>query len=450
MGTDNGSSWRRRRTKSSKISVSLQLLLARVTYKRRKGIVAILLVITFFARLFIYSSYRILPSPELLLFDSFDQSSSDFGQGIPAQCKDVIQKVYRCQDEATITIVLGCHRRWCNSFGHCNECAGIGDRFFNFAMHHVQHAYAGDYPGLLHEQRSSFLQNNNSTAAKCNLKIELDYPAHGITTLKSAVYQDPSGWLGEVFRYRSYMKIGHNLHPQFLPHSTSSSSSRTIVGHMMSDFNWHKAVTFASLPSKTSHWSGCLFHAFFRPNYYLERDLNYHQKQLNGGTAIRNNDTAIISIHFRVGDGLSFKQLELKEDVRMSGSKTLEDGWEEMKKCTRELVNSSPEYSEKKHIRYVLASDSIEVKRLARNDADIDVYTTDIQPSNFRQNPSKDAGAWLELFLLSRQDGLVMNGLADMKGYKGRVSYASKGSAFALLVEKIGLFQKHQVKVCKI
>jgi len=243
------------------------------------------------------------------------------------------------------------------------------------------------------------------------------------------------------------MKIGHNLHPQFLPHSTSSS--RTIVGHMMSDFDWHSATTFASQPLKNAHWSGCLFHAYFRPNYYLERDLNYHQKQLNGGTAIRNNDTAIISIHFRVGDGLSFKQLELQEDVRMSGSKTLEDVWEEMKKCARDLVNFSPELN-KKHIRYVLASDSIDVKRLARNDADIDVYTTDVKPSNFRQNPSKDSDAWLEIFLLSRQDGLVMNSVADMKAYKGRVSYASKGSAFSLLVEKIGFFRQNQVKVCKI
>ena len=120
-----------------------------------------------------------------------------------------------------------------------------------------------------------------------------------------------------------------------------------------------------------------------------------------------------------------------------------------MKKCARDLVNTSPELN-KKHIRYVLASDSIDVKRLARNDADIDVYTTDVKPSNFRQNPSKDSDAWLEIFLLSRQDGLVMNSVADMKAYKGRVSYASKGSAFSLLVEKIGFFRQNQVKVCKI
>lgn len=90
------------------------------------------------------------------------------------------------------------------------------------------------------------------------------------------------------------------------------------------------------------------------------------------------------------------------------------------------------------------------MKRLAKNDGDIDVYTTDVTPSNFRQSSSKDADAWMELFLLSRQDGLVMNSVADVKAYKGRVSYASKGSAFSLLVEKIGFFRKHQVRVCKI
>ncbi|KAL7495249.1 hypothetical protein ACHAWT_003768 [Skeletonema menzelii] len=255
-------------------------------------------------------------------------------------------------------------------------------------MHHVQHVYSGDYPGLLQQQRPSFMQNNNTTT-KCNIKVEFDYPAHGITTLRSAVYQDPSGWLGEFFRYRSYMKFGHNLHPQFLPHSTSSS--RTIVGHMMSDFDWHSATTFASLPLKNAHWSGCA--------HVWQQDFGRWRK--------------------------------------------------EMKKCARDLVNTSPELN-KKHIRYVLASDSIDVKRLARNDADIDVYTTDVKPSNFRQNPSKDSDAWLEIFLLSRQDGLVMNSVADMKAYKGRVSYASKGSAFSLLVEKIGFFRQNQVKVCKI
>ena len=448
MGTDNGN--RGRRTKRSK---TFHLLLVRVlrnvvdTSKQRWCILFIV-AITFFARLFIYSSYKILPSPELLFFDSFDPSSSDLVPNIPAQCKDVIQQVYRCQDEATNTIVLGCHRRWCNSFGHCNECAGIGDRFFNYAMHHIQHAYSGDYPGLLQQQIPSMMQNSNNTTKMCNLKVQFDYPAQGITTVKSAVYQDPAGWLGELFRYRSYMKIGHTEKPQFLPGSTSPP--RTIVGHMMSNFDWHSAATRASLPFKTTDWSGCLFHAYFRPNYYLERDLEYHQTQLNGGTAIKDSDTAIISIHFRVGDGLSFKQLKLHEDVRLSNSKTLEDGWEEMKQCARELVNSSPEYSDKKHIRYVLASDSIDVKRLAKNDGDIDVYTTDVTPSNFRQSPSKDADAWMELFLLSRQDGLVMNSVADVKAYKGRVSYASKGSAFSLLVEKIGFFRKHQVKVCKI
>lgn len=447
MGTDDG----------IKINGS-RLLLVRalgcvsdISKRRPRRCILYVAIALSFARLIfiIFSSYRILPSPELLFFDSFDPSSSsaDFGPSIPAQCEDVAQQVDRCQDEATNTIVLGCHRRWCNSFGHCNECAGIGDRFFNFGMHHIQHAYSGDYPGLLHQQMPSILSGSQKQN-RCKIKVKFDFPTHGISTLKSAIYQDPSGWLGELFRYRSYMKIGNGLQPQFLPHS--SPPSRTIVGHMMSNFDWHSATTLAALPTKPVDWSGCLFHAYFRPNYYMEQNLDYHQKQLNGGTAKRNDDTAIISIHFRIGDGLSFKHLAIQEDVRMSKGKTLENGWEEMKHCAKELVKSSPEYSNKKHIRYVLASDSIDVKRLARNDADMDVYTTDVRPSNFRENPDKDADAWLEIFLLSRQDGLVMNGVADMKAYKGRVTYASKGSAFALLIEKIGFFRKDQVKVCKI
>ncbi len=420
MGTDNG------KKKNTRINRG------RYYCRRLLTIAAATLII---ARLVAFSSFWIFPPPEILLYNSFDPSSNE--NNIPDQCKDIVREVNRCQNEATHTIVLACHRKWCNSFGHCNECAGIGDRFFNYGMNHIQHAYSGDYPGL-------FSQQNNTTAANmCNLRVELDYPAPGISILKSAIYTDPSGWLGEVFRYRSYMKIRHDLQPQFLPHSSSS----IIVGHMTSNYDWHNKATHAALSTKTN-WSGCLFHAFFQPNYYLEQSLQYHQKQIYGGTSLRNKDTAYISIHFRVGDALSFKALDIVEDQRFGQNKTLEFAWQQMKQCAKELVNSSPEFSTKKYVKYVLASDSIEVKRLARAEADF--YTTDIRPSNFRQNPDRDADAWLELFLLSRQDGLVMNAVADVKGYKGRASYAGAGSAFALLLEKIGFFRKDQVKVCKI
>jgi len=191
MGTDDG-----RKINGKRLLLVRALRCVTHVSKRRWKCILPVLAIASFARLFIFSSYRILPSPELLFFDSFDPSSSDLGPSIPAQCKDVMQQVYRCQDEATNTIVLGCHRRWCNSFGHCNECAGIGDRFFNFGMHHIQHAYSGDYPGLLQQQIPSSILSGNNTTNKCNLKVQFDYPCHGLATLKSAIYQDPSGWLG--------------------------------------------------------------------------------------------------------------------------------------------------------------------------------------------------------------------------------------------------------------
>src|SRR5210317_673203 len=189
MGTDNGS-------KNASVNRG------RYYCRHLLTIAAATLII---ARLVAFSSFWIFPPPEILLYNSFDPSSNE--NNIPDQCKDIIRQVNRCQNEATHTIVLACHSKWCNSFGHCNECAGIGDRFFNYGMNHIQHAYSGDYPGLLSQQ------NYTTAANMCNFRVELDYPAPGISILKSAIYTDPSGWLGEVFRYRSYMKIHHDLQP---------------------------------------------------------------------------------------------------------------------------------------------------------------------------------------------------------------------------------------------
>eukprot|EP01083_Nonionella_stella_P246015 854617_1 len=149
--------------------------------------------------LYLANRYHYIPSPELLFFDSFDENETPYDYEShfanitrSTQCQATAARVFRCQKEAKHTLVLGCHRRWCNSFGHCDACAGIGDRFYNFGFNHIQHAMGelGDYPLVMRDAISAGhdKNNKNSTATGCNFRIEFDYPAPGISILRSAMY----------------------------------------------------------------------------------------------------------------------------------------------------------------------------------------------------------------------------------------------------------------------
>lgn len=113
----------------------------------------------------------LVPAPEKLLSHSF--SSHSLIQRIPLHCRDVAQRFLHCQEVGNETWVLACHRRWCDSRigGHCEMCAGIGDR------------------------NRFMLMEATEALGKC-YRVELDYAHPGELIVDSAIYQDPAGWWG--------------------------------------------------------------------------------------------------------------------------------------------------------------------------------------------------------------------------------------------------------------
>ena len=147
---------------------------------------------------------RILPPPELVLSDTFvrqkhhqhqhQQQQQQYSGRLPPRCIDTARRLDEAQQPGagisttTTRVVFACHRKWCGGPGHCEPCAGIGDRT-RFLLSQVQDIL---------DQSSANTANNNQP------RIQIDAPSDGLSVLQSAVYTDPSGWWGEIFRYRSY------------------------------------------------------------------------------------------------------------------------------------------------------------------------------------------------------------------------------------------------------
>eukprot|EP00586_Coscinodiscus_wailesii_P004069 CAMPEP_0172488390 /NCGR_PEP_ID=MMETSP1066-20121228/17886_1 /TAXON_ID=671091 /ORGANISM="Coscinodiscus wailesii, Strain CCMP2513" /LENGTH=301 /DNA_ID=CAMNT_0013255571 /DNA_START=360 /DNA_END=1265 /DNA_ORIENTATION=- len=297
----------------------------------------------------------------------------------------------------------------------------------------------GDYPQGLENVFGSDVMSGRT----CHMRIELDYPTPGVSVLRSAVYVDRKGWLAEAFRYRSYPHPRMDLPAVVIP---SSSGGTAAVVHLMStELNWHSRDTHEPVAEDDYRdWDPCLFHALFRPNPRMEKQLELHQSRIRKG----DDEVATVAIHFRVGDGISFPDAGIPNDVRMDSDKSLRTSWNQMKDCARELARTAfPTFAAAERVRYVLATDNMKIKNMAREDVDMDVYVTEVTPSSFRHASSRDSDAWMELFLLSRQDGFVMNGMANPEAYEGP---ADKISTFAKLVLQIGFFFEGQVMVCHI
>lgn len=345
---------------------------------------------------------HLTPSPELVFSDTFDDPNRFFSL-VPPQheqkCLATAQRLQHCQATSNHTVVLACHRRWCNTFGHCATSPGLGDRFHNHALVHVQ----------------------EHSLNNCK-RVLLDHPLTHVAVLKSMLYQDPYGWIAEMFRFRSYPDLSerHFIQKQGISYS-----------HFMSD-------------EPKMDYDACLFHAIFRPNAQMQRELEYHNDRiLQKRDKLETTEPITIGIHFRTGDGSSFERV-LPEDVRIRGD--LKENWHKMRQCAQELgqqLAADRSLSNVK-IRYYLATDNAKVKELVRREKNDDVYVTDLVPTHFRGGPNDDRNAWLELFLLSQRQGLVMN-VRTNQNYK---STAASLSTFAVFARKIGFFADNQVKEC--
>jgi hypothetical protein len=199
-----------------------------------------------------------------------------------------------------------------------------------------------------------------------------------------------------------------------------------------------------------------------------------------------------VGVHFRVGDGMSFPGV-IPDDIRIHGS--MEENWYKMFHCAEDLgqalidahqssmnrtnvkADSSTIVSNSNHkdmsnnnsnnnnryiVRYYLATDNADLKELIRNyqrnyqrslenvTYQIDyhsIYVTDLQPTDHLHGIQSDRNAWLEIFLLSQQNGITVN-VRTKHNYS---STAGELSSFSRLAQHIGLHNpRTQIKHCSL
>jgi hypothetical protein len=245
-------------------------------------------------------------------------------------------------------------------------------------------------------------------------------------------------------------------------------------------------------------WDPCLFHTIFQPDESLRREIRRHQRAILGldqpgavssvpGSAPQLSSYLVrrvaaasgtgkrvvtVGIHFRTGDGASFRGV-IPNDVRIRGS--LLDNWSNMLQCAQELGQElvrrrRMESSQRDtaagsssnepltgvrndfQIRYYLATDNIQIKNMIRQSrkrqSDYrDVYITDIVPTDHKQGIDSDRNAWLEIYLLSIQDGIA----ANVRTEQNYTSTAAKLSTFSRFAHRIGFHDSAtQFKQCKL
>ena len=399
MGSDNGS---RRRSKADRLRSTLAAFAA--------------LLVT----LVLVSSFLGTDQQDQLLLRTFDPSDTT---GLPAECAEsgVLSKLNQVQgfshDRA---LVIACHRVWCNGYGHCEPCSGIGDR-------------------------TRFALSLATDALERGVPIEIDAPQPGLLLRSDAVYRS---WydivrlfgvkLSAVLHWRDYDVSSRNVNRD----EWGMSMKRTYV-HMT------PSKKKAKKPYHLRTYDPCLFHALFRPDAELQREIDANLNQMTANKKL--------GIHLRAGDTVAF-DID-NQDVRaVSGNGGLEKAVQTMLDCADDLAKkmNSDGKEEQEPITYFFATDSAEAKALAVRLIDnrqgsavsAKISTTKINPASYLKGISGDREAWLEAYILSRMDGLVMNKTpSKQNGYEGT---AGGESTFAKLATTMGKMSDDHVMKCEL
>ena len=327
---------------------------------------------------------------------------------LPRQCHNILEDLNRCQSSKQI-IVFGCHRKWCSSsYGHCEEVNGIGDRT---------------------QRMLSMVTDAISNCAR----VEFDYPQtrNGIDLRfpTSLEYRDPWGAIAELFHFRSYDVADQgriNVESWGTGHSGSDDAvvHRTFTHFTPEDYKWH-------------HYDPCLYHILFKTEISFQTDVNYY------ADLFKLNEGNTIGIHFRTGDLTAFGVKN--KDIRAQGQ-SLESSYNKMVSCAESLATrlNLKRGSEKKRLNFFLATDNQKVKDMATNDERYNIHMTKEKPSPYLDSDG-DRTAYLDLYLLSKTQGLTVNVLPDI--YDGP---AERVSTFARLSWNIGFMNDNQLYECEI
>jgi hypothetical protein len=341
----------------------------------------------------VVAAVLLLPPPEIALADSF--ASNEYHH-LPAQCEKVASDFNRCQATSDQTLVFACHRKWCNGWGHCDACMGLGDR-------------------------ARFLFSGIADATKHCLHIQLDYPAFDIALLQSAIYRDPSGWWGELFHFRSY-QLEERHHKITLP-----PRDKITISHFVSN-------------SLAHDYDACLFHTLFQPSDSLRKHLDRHNAAIGKSS---------IGIHFRAGDVAAFLLNEYK-DVRLAPHQTLDAAITTMLNCADRLAAKLFPDRPPEQVTFYLATDTSLVKDMISKNASAwsrhPIYMTSVHPQASFRAASGDRDAWMEMYLLAARQGLVANTLSA--DYGNPLPYQI--SQFVKLAQKIGFIPDDKFMACSL
>lgn len=300
--------------------------------------------------------------------------SSSFGphdtSHLPARCVKLASQFHACQAnvESQQPVVLACHRKWCESYGHCEPCAGIGDRTLHM-LSLVQEALERCIP------------------------VQLDYPQPALQIVSDATYEDPL-WFQSVLHKRSYVSE-HTVNVK------EWGTKKSFVHFFPDDYEFKR-------------YDMCLFHILFRPVPSVQKEIDYHLDKMGKN---------VIGIHFRSGDQSAFGF-----DNKDARATDIPAALIKMLACGQELASRL--FPPNQHYTFFLATDNKEAKQLAsshKSDA-FTIYRTEALPSVFLR-ADRERDAWVELYLLSSTRGLVVN--VRPKQYEGKAGRLSMFSILA-------------------
>lgn len=275
-----------------------------------------------------------------------------------------------------------------------------------------------------------------SDAIQRCVPVEIDHPQTGLQVRKDALYRD---WFDRVGLFgKSFADIFHRR--------SYDVSARNVFLDRWGKYARRSYVHLTPHPYTLKTYDPCLFHALFRPDDALQSEINQHRKRMG---------ERAIGLHLRTGDSAAFGITN--KDVRAS-NEGLEKAVGRMLECADRLASRLYSESRQKReveVTYYLATDSSRAKdlavkiakeRIGSNESNqrARVYTTAVDPQSYLRGPSGDRGAWMEVFLLSMLDGIVMN-LTPEKGYEGT---ASKVSTFSMLARGIGMIPDDKMEEC--
>jgi hypothetical protein len=322
------------------------------------------------------------------------------------------------------------------------------------------------------------------------VRIQLDYPVQDVAVLDSALYVDPAGWWGHLIRRRSYLH-GKIFHKERLVEPAGGSHDRsTSIPHDHHHLRFpgsflrepslpHEEITvshFVPDGYNAKEYNPCYFHFLFQPTPSLQADIDRHcqaltyryrqnqqgEEEAEDGilsAARGQRHLPSIGIHFRTGDVTAFGRIE-QNDTRV-GSGDLTAAWDQMLHCADQLARKLfPNHHET--VPYFVATDNQQLKERIHSEYGLAssssssssssplssrrkrfVYTTDITPQSTWKAWAGDRDAWMELYLLSMQAGLVVN--VRPRNYGGP---AGRTSFFSVLARKVAFMDTSHVHEC--